>query len=77
MPHENYREQAKRKSSPGATITLRVLFKQKKKNKQNKTKTSTGVLLTATAARYCYQKLLLAVPLAGCYSRTYQQITIP
>ena len=74
MPRENCREQAKRKSSPGATITLRVLFKQKKKtNKQ----TSTGVLLTATAAGYCYQKLLWAVPLAGCYSSACQQITIP
>ena len=34
MPRENCREQAKRKSSPGATITLRVLFKQKTKQKQ-------------------------------------------
>ena len=74
MPRENCREQAKRKSSPGATITLRVLFKQKK---QKKKKPSTGVLLTALPAGYCYQKLLWAVPLAGCYSRPYQQTTIP
>ena len=76
MSRENCREQAKRKSSPGATITLRVLFKKKTKKKKIK-KNKYRSLLTARPAGYSCQKLLWAVPLAGCYSSTYQQITIP